>query len=195
MSRESISEQFALLGVEENTIEALTTKVLNGEPLDSMKEEYSNILPVESGWTSNNEYIEKYVYPDGSIKQVQISRGVFNGNISGGSYSAGTYYYTWTNAKVSATWGIVTASFRADFQGANGLGKITSVYDYGISVIGGTFSSQSLTINRANATSSNPAQATLFFIGTATGDFGQSTFYLRLYVPYTSGAYARLTVN
>ena len=193
---EKIEFKEALLevGVKSENVDKLATKLSNGELLDSMNEKYANIAPVESRWISDNEFIERYEYPDGSVKSLKIDGGIFTGKIMDGNYSSGTYWYSWTNARVFATWGVVTASFYADFQGANGAGKIDRVYDYGIITAGGTFSNQSLTINRKDATSSSPALATLFFIGTVTADFGSATFYLRLYVPYRSGAYAQLSV-
>ncbi|MBQ1505512.1 MAG: hypothetical protein IIZ48_01950, partial [Erysipelotrichales bacterium] len=86
------------------------------------------------------------------------------------------------------------ASFYADFQRAVGGGQINSVYDKGIIVTGGTFSDDSLYIVRSNATSSLPAQAQLYFTGTAVNGFGMATFYLRLFVPYNGPAYARFSI-
>lgn len=189
-----LKESLLDIGVKSKNVDKLVTKLSMGEPLDSMKEEYANIAPIESRWISEDEYIERYEYPDGSVKTLKIDGGTFTGKIQGGNYSSGTYWYTWTNAQVFATWGVVTASFYANFQGANGFGKIDSVRDIGIITAGGTFSDQRLSIERQTATSSSPALATLFFIGTVTQSFGSATFYLRLYVPYNGGAYAKLSV-
>lgn len=189
-----IKDQLLTIGVKESKVDALVEKVKDGEKLDSMKSEYNNIEATQKGWINENTYEEKYVYPDGSVKSLSISAGTFTGKVSGGDYHSGTYWYTWNNARVMATWGVVTASFRANFEGSKGSGIIHKVYDYGIITAGGTFSSQSLKINRAKATSSSPAQATLFFIGTVVNDFGQATFYLRLYVPYKGECSAKLSV-
>ena len=43
--------------------------------------------------------------------------------------------------------------------------------------------------NKLDEYQQNPAKAQLYFEGTLVGDWGQSTFYLRLYVPHSSGAY------
>ena len=56
------------------------------------------------------------------------------------------------------------------------------------------FSGLDLKTVRSETTNSTPAQARLYFIGKCTGDFGQSTFYLRLYVPYNSAPYAKFSM-
>lgn len=64
------------------------------------------------------------------------------------------------------------------------------MYNYGIQVLVGTFSDASLAIERRYAERNRPAVARLFFTGKAVNDFGQSTFYLRLYVPIGEFPYA-----
>ncbi len=125
---------------------------------------------------------------------MRISPEIITGTITGGNYSSGSYYYVRTGAKVIATWGVVTVSYCANFEGSPQSGKIHSVYDYGIITAGGTYNFGDLSITRSDATCSSPAEARLFFDATVTGGFGQATFYLRLYVPKGSGAYAKLAV-
>lgn len=188
-----INKQFTELGIEKNTRKHLLEKIQNGELLDSMKKEYAQKAP-DYIVRNDGVYEEHFSYPDGSVKVLRINTGVFTGHITGGSQSSGSYWYVWNNAKVSATWGVVTASFRADFEGANGAGIIHRVYDYSIQTAGGTFSQAKLTKDRANASQSDPARATLFFIATAVNGYAQTTVYLRLYVPYSSGPYAKMII-
>lgn len=189
----SLRVELLEVGVNENKVDALVEKLKNGDKLDSMKEEYDDLLPV-------NEYVYKgfykaeYIYPDGSVKNVTISTGVFTGTILGGNYSSGGYWYSWLNARVFATWGVVTASFYADFQGSTNFGRIDAIRDWGIVVVGGTFNLNDFSIVRSSATSSSPAEARLFFTGTVVDGFGSATFYLRLYTPYSGPSYARLAV-
>ena len=194
-SQLSVKEKLIEMGVDEKKVDVLESKIYNGEKLDSMKEEFDNIEPVEKKWLNNNTYSEKYVYPDGSIKSLSISGGYLTGTIESGSYSSGTYWWAWENAKVVASWGFVTASFRANMSGSVGSGSISKVYDYAITTIGGSFSNQSLRINRSEATKSYPAQATLFFTATSIKDAFKSTFYLRLKVPYAKFAEATLSMS
>lgn len=185
--------QLVSAGVEISKVDYLVEKLERGELLDSMKEEYSNIAPVLEVTTSSY-YIAKYVYPDGSVVNIEIVPRVYSGSITGGTFNGGSYWYTWRNARVLASWGVVTASFYADMQGSTGLGRIDAIRDWGIITIGGTFNLHNFSIVRANATSSIPAQVRLFFSATALQNFGQATFYLRLYVPYRGLPYARLSV-
>ena len=182
------------IGVSADKVDTLIAKLQDGELLDSMKEEYADMEPTSVIRLGNDFIQETYEYPDGSVKQTRVSEGVFTGSISGGNYDVGSYYYTWTGAKVFATWGVVTASYYADFEGTQYSSKINNVYDVGIVTAGGTFSNVSLTIPVSSFTSSTPARSQLFFIGTVASDFGQATFYLRLYVPQNASAYARLSV-
>ncbi len=180
-------------GVGIDKVDFLVEKLENGEMLDSMKEEYSNIKPIFESF-SRQSYEAKYIYPDGSVKNVSITQGIFIGSITGGVFNSGTYWYTWRNARVLASWGVVTASFYADMQGSTGFGKISAIRDWGIITAGGTFDFHDFSIIRSNASSTSPAEARLFFTATALQNFGQATFYLRLYVPYSGLPYARLAV-
>lgn len=180
-------------GVDIDKVDILIEKLESGELLDSMKEEYSTISPVFESF-SENTYIARYIYPDGSVKNISITHGIFTGFITGGVFNSGSYWYTWNNARVLASWGVVTASFYADMQGSTGFGSINAIRDWGIITAGGTFNLHDFSIVRSNASSTNPAEARLFFTATALQDFGQATFYLRLYVPYSGLPYARLAV-
>ncbi len=194
LNRIEIVDSLRNINVREDKIELLTNKLLNGELLDSMKEEYIDVEPVFTFTGIDGTYHERYEYPDGSVKQLRIDPGVFTGTIIPGDYQYGSYWWSHAASRAFATWGVVTASFYADFQGSRDHGVIQRIYDYGIVVAGGTFSNPSLSLVRANATSTQPAQAQLFFIGTATGSFGQATFYLRLFVPMGRNPYVTFSV-
>ena len=191
-------EEFIKIGVASEDVDELVEKVQNGEMLDSMKKEYENISPSEISYNDGFK-TEKYIYPDGSVKVVGIDTkdaNVFTGQLSGGNYTSGSGYYVWRGVKVFATWGIVTASFYANIEGTKTMGRINKIYDYGITVIGGTWSDVSFTITRSNATSTSvPAEARLYFVASAVDQLAMSTFYLRLYVPMGSGAYANFSIG
>lgn len=182
------------VNIREEKLGLLADKLLRGDVLDSMKEEYQDLPPVFTYTRIDGTYYEEYVYPDGSVKQVRIDPGVFTGTIITGNYQSGSYWWAHTGSRAFATWGVVTASFYADFQGSADHGVIQRVYDYGIIVVGGTFRDVSLTKVRENATSTLPALAQLFFIGSAVGGFGEATFYLRLYVPKARQPFVQLSV-
>ena len=191
-----IKQSFIEIGVDPKKANELTAKVMKGELLDSMKNEYDYILPTRTIDFEQGIIEDVYEYPDGSIKKVSLIIGpeVLTGTITGGTYQSGSYYYSWKNAKVLATWAVVTASFYATFEGTPTSGKIYDVWDEGIIVAGGTFSNESLTIVRSEATQSDEALAQLKFTGSVVGGFGQATFYLRLHVPYGTAPSASFSV-
>ena len=193
ISRYEIKQKLLEVGVNENKVDSLVTKIQDGEKLDCMKEKYNNIKPTVKSWTDTGGY-EKYVYPDGSVKTLSVTPAIVTGSIIDGTRTSGSNWYEWKNARVIASWGVVTASFYANIFGATGQGKINKVWGKGATVVGGTFSGLDLKTVRAETTNSTPAQARLYFIGKCTGDFGQSTFYLRLYVPYNSAPYAKFSM-
>ena len=171
----------------------LLEKINAGKILDCDNPLFNNMKPSSVGWDNYGNYTEQYNYPDGSAKRIEISggqllRSTVPASISGGSYQSSTYWYAWTGAKVSYSTVNLSAYFYADFQGTHDSGKITNVYDNTFYAIGITVSSESLTINRANADSYNPAYAKYQFVKTNSGF--SSTCRLRLFVPKGSSAYA-----
>ncbi|MGO1652982.1 hypothetical protein [Senegalia sp. (in: firmicutes)] len=196
IKKEEMKENFMNMEIDEKTTEKLIMKLENGEELDSFKKEFENIEPYET-IEEDLEITEKFVYPDGSRKIVTIEatpNGITTGKISGGDREAGTYWYNWKDAKVSASWGVITASFYADFEGSRGFGRINKARDPSISVLGGTFRSKSLDRTRINATQYNDAVAQLYFVAEGLQDIGSTTVYLRLRVPYNGNAYAKMQV-
>ena len=162
ISRYEIKQKLLEVGVNENKVDSLVTKIQDGEKLDCMKEKYNNIKPTVKSWTDTGGY-EKYVYPDGSVKKLSVTPAIVTGSITGGSHTSGSNWYEWKNARVIASWGVVTASFYANIFGATGQGKINKVWGEGVTVVGGTFSGLSLKTVRAQTTNSTPAQARLYW--------------------------------
>ena len=67
--------------------------------------------------SDNALYKEVYEYPDGSRKVVSITAGITQ-YISGGTYNSGGNWYTWNNALVYGSNGVVSVSFRANMAGS-----------------------------------------------------------------------------
>ncbi len=191
---EEVFSAFVKMGISEEKAAELVNKIECGKTLDCFSKEYSNIAPVAEEWNDEG-YTATFEYPDGSRAQVSINSSIIEGTITGGNYSSGSKWYVWNGAKVMATWGVVTASYYANFEGSTGFGYISSVYDRGISVLAGSYSNVSLSIVQSYATSTSPAQARLFFEYSSIGNAVNSTLYLRLFVPYNGSPYARLSIG
>ncbi len=188
----NLVESFESLEIKPAIAERLSTKVEKGEVLDSMNSKYDYLEPQIIRNEPGN-YFEKTTYPDGSVKIAKITAGTFTGKISGGEYNSGTYWYTWNNARVLATWGAVTMSYRANFEGGKGFGRINKVYNDSVTTIGGLFKNKTLKIVRANATSTAKAKASLYIYFQGTSDIAASDVRLWLYVPYSGEAYAKIS--
>lgn len=187
-----LKKSFVNLNINSETAEKLAKKIEDGKQLDSMNPKYNYIKPSKI-IRDDGYYYERTEYPDGSVNVVRVSSGTFNGKISGGDYNSGTYWYTWNNARVFATWGAVTMSYRANFEGGKGFGKIHKVYNDSVTTIGGTFKNKSLKINRANATQSASAKASLYIYFSGYQDTMASDVRLWLYVPYNGSEYAKIS--
>lgn len=185
-------ERICSTGVSEETAYRLAQKVEAGGMLDSMNPQYKDMAPTFEVLTEER-YEAIYVYPDGSVNTVRAIPEIITGTVTGGNFQGGSYWYSWTNAHAIASWGVVTAGFYANLQGGSG-GKITDVWQPGITVFGGTFADQSLWIQNNQASAGSPAEAVLYFVGTAVESFGSSTFYLRLYVGMSGMPYARFSI-
>ena len=122
-----------------------------------------------------------------------------NGTVSGGDKTTGSYWMEWKKAEVKANAIIVNCYFHADFNAGNGSSTITKVYnspnDYGISILGGTYSNVSLSIITANGSSSTGqrAEARLSFNVNGASNWGSSTAKLKLFVTGGGVATASLT--
>ncbi|WP_159640301.1 hypothetical protein [Erysipelothrix anatis] len=196
-SAEELGDNPIVLGTEISA--TVSEKIKNNEKLDSEKEEYEDMKPAESVFDKDKGILkETYIYPDGSSKIVTIEGGDYKeisnpiiaprfSNISGGNRESGTYWWSWTGAVVSViALGSYQASYKVNMSGSSAGGSISSVWDYNISVNRGTFQNVSLSIIRAEATSGNPARATLYF---EKRDGGQSTHRVSVFVPYSGHAY------
>lgn len=191
-SHSYLKESFVNMDINSQTAEKLAKKIEDGKQLDSMNPKYNYIKPSKI-IRDRGYYYERTEYPDGSVNVVRVSAGTFNGKISGGDYHSGTYWYTWNNARVFATWGAVTMSYRANFEGGKGFGRINKVYNDSVTTIGGTFKNKSLKINRANATQSASAKASLYIYFSGYKDTMASDVRLWLYVPYNGAESAKIS--
>lgn len=193
MQTMKLRNEMKRLGISETVSEKLIRKINNNELLDSMNPKYDYVKPAQTIKT-DKLLQEKYVYPDGSLKIVTVEKLAsisLPGKISGGSYNSGGYWYTWNNASVSAIYLFVNFAFKANFEGATGVGKISKVYDKSIITGGGTFSNAKLGINRKDASNGKPAYATLEADVSVTQGFGAATLKLRLYVTNNGQHYAK----
>ena len=177
-------EQFKELGIEEATAAVLTDKYLSGQQLDCMNEKYSEMEPLEVT-EAEGFYEALYVYPDGSRKLVAITAGTTQ-YISGGTYNSGGNWYTWNNALVYGSNGVVSVSFRANMAGSAYDGHLISVSSLSYS---GTGITQSyFGVNNAYATSAVPAKGG--FYGVRSG----MSISLLVYVPLGGSPYAVFSV-
>ena len=166
-------------GVIEEVADSLVEKYFNGEILDSMNEEmyeYGIVEVIDSLDLS----VRKVTYPDGSIsisivEQPHSNNSTINAfSVSGGSYSSGSNWWSYTKARVHESNGVVTATFYIDYSGNSyEQSKITRIYtgaaDWKIVVIGGSFSNPVFVMIRSQATSTHSAQATMTFNVTLIG--------------------------
>ncbi len=152
-------------GVSKETANKLLAKVEKGGVLDSMNPKYNNLAPTFEV-ISKDKYEATYIYPDGSINYLTIQpRSIASGSVDG-----------------------------ENFQGGSG-GKITSVWQPGITIVGGTFTNSKLWIQNGQASDNRPAEADLYFESSAVGNYAASTVYLRLYVGMKGMPYARLSLS
>ena len=173
-------EQFKELGIEEDTAEELTDKYLSGEQLDCMNEKYSKMEPLEV-IESEGFYKALYEYPDGSRKLVSITAGITQ-YISGGTYNSGGNWYTWNNALVYGSFGVISVSFRANMAGSAYDGHLTSMSNLYVS--GGSVTQNAFGISIVHASASVPAK------GGFSGIVGLTSVSLYLYVPMGGSPYA-----
>lgn len=185
-----IKEQLNTLGVDENKIDSLIIKLENGEDWDSFSGEYSNMMPTEIYKSTDDSIIERFVYPDGSVKVRSLSLPPKNQenmvgplSVSGGSWTYGSGYATCTGAMVSESIGLLQMLFYADFTHVqNGYDMIDNIYDWEITTLLSTYEDVEFNINRSRETSSKPAEATLKCKYTLSGPGASRSVYLRLNV-------------
>lgn len=176
---EQLVKDFEALGIDSETSEELARKVLIGEQLDCEKDQFLSIIPIEH-IQMPGFFKEVYEYPDGSRRVITVTAG--SASITGGSYSSGTYWYSWTNAVVSYSDGPNSVHFNASMGG--------SPYDahlYTVSglVYSGDINPSSLAIDVSEAFISG-AEAYGGFSGFVTGNYRR----LLVHVPVGGSPYA-----
>lgn len=108
-------------------------------------------------------------------------------SVSGGYATGGSGYRSYYNVTVREDTTFVHARFFADYtlvQG--GYSYISDAYDYYLDIIAGYSSSESLTVDQPNQTTSRPARATLSFNYVKLNGYLSTTYKLFLYVNNTS---------
>lgn len=180
-------ENLTDLGIEAKTQKELVKKWKKGIMWDSMNREKVKAVPEELLTATREEPVKSYTFPDGSvIKNVleEIDREeipvVTSGQISVmAAEGFRTNYQVWTST------GVITASFRVDFNIRYGAADyIDSVYNKYIMVIGGTYANAVLAVKRYTEDTANnrPAWASLDFTVQPLGVFGSFDCYMRFYV-------------
>ena len=183
-TREELLVGFARLGIDEETSDRLADKISSGEMLDSMKPEYQNINPTVKR-SDGLSYYAEYLYPDGSKKIVNITRGAY---VYGGTdYNYGSYYQN-VGATVTGDYGSVSLSFNTTYLSGSGIAQINSVYNpsNNSSLSGQNFGIDSQTVSSGNAIAHLSYTYSPSYISSGT-------LTLRLYVPTNKeSAYASL---
>ncbi len=178
---ELLVKDFEVLGIDSEISEELARKVLNGEQLDCEKDQFLSIAPIEH-IQMPGFFKEVYEYPDGSRRVISVTAG--SASITGGSYSSGTYWYSWTNAVVSYSDGLVSIQFNASMGG--------SPYDAHLYSVSGLSYSSNITtssfgINIANA----KGTGSVAYGGFTGAKFGTgNNISLLVYVPVGGSPYA-----
>lgn len=179
---QGLKEWFSMYGVGEDVQDKLIEKVNNGQLIDSMKE---GIEPINIESIKNESGLyTKFTYPDGSIKIVSDISSLNRdyASVDGGTIVSSSAYHTHLkDVKIYASIGIVSCFYYADLiYNRDAFDKLNDIYDYSISVIGGTYSEVDFGIDRANETSGYPAKGHLAFKYTTYA--GTSDFTIRLNV-------------
>jgi hypothetical protein len=171
--RQELFDFFTTYGVETDVAYTLVNKYFSGHLLDSMNEEMQQYGVTEEA-DMLNLLIQKTIYPDGSIsisilpQAYSNESGIIPLTVSGGTYKSGSGWWSYTKAKCYESNGVVTVHYHIDYSGdAYSPSKITKIYDdrttWNIHVFAGSWENPTFHIVRSQATSSNPAQATIIF--------------------------------
>lgn len=187
VDRLEFERKFKELGVAENVIDALYEKTLQGIVLDSMSEEYSNIQPSEIKYYEDGRIMKRYVYPDGSVRVVEIVPGkeicIQPCEIIPGEGTSGSGYVLRTGDKIIDGSGLLEVSFKADYiMTANDTCEILKVYDPHVACVMGAYSGEELLISKSTGTKANPATAYLVVHYNVTLNAATITYRLNLVV-------------
>jgi hypothetical protein len=189
-SSHEFDEAAAILGISDAVKDALVSKLLAGEPLDSSTgaEPVSETFAVEAGYTK-----VRRTYADGSVSidSVQISApapmGKASRSVSGCYNYQGVGTFKFEHCEVRTDQLAFSISFDMDgYKGSGGTfyGSISSVYNLQYAVRGATVSSKNLTIVKAKQTASGPAKAQATVYWSATGGLSSGTYKLSGYVDF-----------
>lgn len=155
-----LKHSFNELGIDEKTQNTLIKKLENGQMLDSMKEEniqktikkLNRSFNIEKGLNQS----EVVTFADGSKIKYGV-RPVNSGikSVAPGSYTVESYWAT----------GTVNYSYYNDYTIVKGKDNdfISKAYNPTVAVIGGTFTTPTVTIHRAKETSSKYAYSQMDF--------------------------------
>lgn len=147
---DDVEQQLIQSGTDPKAAAILAEKLEKGELWDSMK-------PNEKPISITKEMIGSDVYYD----LVYQDRSTVTVSLTGGSYSSGSGYATWTGRLAKAT-----ASFNFEFSYKidytllnNNYDYISSVYNKSIEFTGGTISESNLRVVKSTENSSGPAES------------------------------------
>lgn len=196
---DNIIEELRKYNVADKNIDVLMWKYENGVAWDSLSDEFRDIKPQEVLHIGN--YTQEITrYPDGSISISDTNLGtkvpfhkITPASIGGGDFDHGSTgrWWIYTGATVKQNTILIKASFKIDYSGnQTSIGQISSVYDYDITVYGGSSSFESLSITNKYASSNKPATAELRFTHTMVGGGYSKTAYLRANIQDRTNVYS-----
>lgn len=191
----TLKERYQELGIDENTGEQLIQKVLNGELLDSQK---NNISDEDVTFIRNEDGSEVIVFPDGSRAKVSIESTESNSPIQTQGASTGTVNLSCGSGTTCTAlvryydmiWDIKYDAVVNIYNG--GSPGINSISNFRADAIAYTITKLDSTIVRYNASSSNPAKAKWQFKAQQKTGLYEVTRDLSLYVDINNNVYARL---
>lgn len=197
--KDFIIKELRNYNVSEENIDALMWKYENGIPWDSLSGEFQHFEPQK--FINVGDYFQEITYyPDGSISISDTTLGkevpfhaITPASVGGGDLDYGStgQWWSYTGATVKQNTILIHASFKIDYSGnQTSIGQISSVYDYKITVYGGSSSFESLTITNKYASSNKPATAELRFTHAMIGGGFSSTAYLRANIQSRSNVYS-----
>lgn len=168
--------------------EVLILKIASGETLDSDSPTAKPVSVTRSSAGSFVTITSRYGDGSASRSEVEVPVAISPGSVTplsvtGCTSTIGSGYANRSNCFVEHRTVSVLANSRANYtlvQG--GYDQITKAWDWGLQVIGGTYSNVSLKISQAKESSGGPAYATLLFDQTMTLDLAKRRVWMRLYV-------------
>lgn len=205
----SITQNLEDIGVDTKKIPKLIEKIKRGEILDSLNEKMSYIEPISVTTKFDGSVTEKYIFPDGSIKVLEMIPESYE--INGVTTSASDFFtkittewsqsgsgYATKKMKISGSYGIITMSFYSNVTYLqNGTTMIDSAYDGGHLGAGPGVKvtiTQKPTVVKSRPSGSGDAEANMR--ATIAGDYYTGTYVLRFFVkPAFKGNYASFGIN